>query len=112
MFDPLFDHASQMLVCLMAAVGLMAILWVISLRLKDVSFIDAFWAPCFAWIAWVSYFIATPQTPRSFLILGLITLWGARLGGYLFRRWRLHGEEDRRYQAMRRKFPNFPTRSL
>ena len=112
MFDPLFDHTSQMLVCLAAALGLMAFLWLISLRLKDVSFIDAFWAPCFAWIAWVAYLVAAPQTPRSFLILGLITLWAARLGGYLWRRWRLEGEEDRRYQAMRRKFPDFPIRSL
>lgn len=112
MFDPLINHASQMLVCLAAAIGLMTFLWVISLRLNDVSFIDAFWAPCFAGIAWIAYLIASPQTPRSFLLLGLITLWGARLGGYLWRRWRLQGDEDRRYQAMRRKHPNFARRSL
>lgn len=112
MFSPLFDHTTQMLICLIATLGLMAGLWLISLRLHDVSFIDAFWAPCFAWIVWVAYFLAAPQTPRSFLILGLTTLWAARLGGYLWRRWRLEGEEDRRYQAMRRKTTNFPIRSL
>ncbi len=112
MFSPFFEFSAQMLICLAATLGLMAGLWLISLRLHDVSFIDAFWAPCFAWIAWVAYFLTAPQTPRSFLILGLVTLWAARLGGHLWRRWRLEGEEDRRYQAMRRKTANFPMRSL
>jgi len=38
--------------------------------------------------------------PRSWLVIALITLWGARLAAHIFHRHRGKGE-DSRYQAMR-----------
>ena len=83
-----------------AAVSLAAFLalWLVSLRMKDVSFIDAWWGPSMALLAW-STLLQGPVTPHGLLLTGLCTLWAARLGGYLFWRWRQHGA-DRRYVSM------------
>ena len=88
-----------------AAVSAVAflVLWAVSLRIKDVSFIDAWWGPSMALLAW-STLLQHPlnawgATPHGLLLTGLCTLWAARLGGYLFWRWRKHGA-DRRYVSM------------
>ncbi len=83
-----------------AAVSVVAFLglWLVSLRIKDVSFVDAWWGPSMALLAW-STFLQKPATPHGLLLTGLCTLWAARLGGYLFWRWRKHGA-DRRYVAI------------
>lgn len=83
-----------------AAVSAVAFLglWLVSLRLRDVSFIDAWWGPSMALLAW-STLLQGPATPHGMLLTGLCALWAARLGGYLFWRWRRHGP-DRRYVAM------------
>ncbi|KSB88129.1 hypothetical protein AS593_15725 [Caulobacter vibrioides] len=73
-------------------------LWLVGLRLRDVSFIDAWWGLGMALIAWTA-FLQGPPTPRGMLLTGLCTLWAVRLGGYLLWRWRKHGA-DRRYVAM------------
>jgi len=73
-------------------------LWLISLRLKDVSFIDAWWGVGMALIAWTALLQAGP-TPHGVLLVGLCTVWALRLGGYLFWRWRKNGP-DRRYVTM------------
>lgn len=85
-----------------SAVAFLA-LWLVSLRIKDVSFIDAWWGPSMALLAW-STLAQGPlnqreMTPHGLLLTGLCTLWAARLGGYLFWRWRRHGA-DRRYVSM------------
>ncbi|MBI1686586.1 DUF1295 domain-containing protein [Caulobacter hibisci] len=74
------------------------VLWGVSLKIRDVSFIDAWWGVGMALIAWTA-FLQGPPTPRGMLLTGLCTVWAARLGGYLFWRWRKHGA-DRRYVAM------------
>jgi steroid 5-alpha reductase family enzyme len=71
-------------------------LWLVSLRLKDVSFIDAWWALGLVVIAWVSFMNATPGAPHAILLTALCTIWGLRLGLYLLWRWRAQGP-DRRY---------------
>ena len=75
-----------------------AALWLIGLRLKDVSFIDAWWGPGMALLAW-STLIQSGVTPHGALLTGLCTVWAARLGGYLLWRWRKQGP-DRRYVTM------------
>jgi steroid 5-alpha reductase family enzyme len=77
----------------------MLLLWVLSLRLRDVSIVDVYWGPAFAVVAWTSLAVAGPS-PRGLLLAALATAWGARLGFHLGRRRRGHGE-DRRYAAMR-----------
>jgi steroid 5-alpha reductase family enzyme len=70
-------------------------LWLVSLRLKDVSFIDAWWALGLVVIAVVS-FVNSPRGSHALLLTVLCAAWGLRLGLYLLWRWRQTGP-DRRY---------------
>lgn len=71
-------------------------LWLISLRLRDVSFIDAWWALGLVVIAGVSFMNSPPCAPHAILLTALCAIWGLRLGLYLLWRWRQNGP-DRRY---------------
>jgi steroid 5-alpha reductase family enzyme len=82
---------------------LMALLWVLSLRLKNSSIVDIFWGMGFVIMTWV-YFILTPDgyLLRKLLISILVTIWGMRLTIYIF--LRNHGKpEDFRYQKWRKE---------
>ena len=75
------------------------ILWLITLRTRDVTPVDSVWALGMVVLGW-STFVQTGGDPeRKLLMMALCTLWGVRLGGYLLWRWRQHGA-DRRYQTM------------
>jgi steroid 5-alpha reductase family enzyme len=96
-----------------SAMLLMAVaVWALSVRLRDVSIVDSLWSVFFivftALFAWRMGSDAT----ASFVLIGLIVLWGVRLSGYIT--VRNHGKgEDRRYQAIRaRNQPNFEFKSL
>jgi steroid 5-alpha reductase family enzyme len=81
-------------------VGLMSLVWLLSLARRDASIIDPFWGMGFAVVALVAYRMNCPATVRTTLLVALTCIWGARLSLYLF--WRNWGHgEDRRYQAMR-----------
>ena len=77
-----------------------AVLWGIGVRLRDVSFVDSWWALGIVVLAWTSFFATGGvASPRKLLLLGLCTVWGLRLGVYLLWRWRRNGP-DRRYVTM------------
>jgi steroid 5-alpha reductase family enzyme len=76
-----------------------AVLWLVALRLRDVSFIDSWWALGMVVLAWSSFFGTGASNPRKLLLVGLCSLWGLRLGIYLLWRWRRNGA-DPRYQSM------------
>ncbi len=76
------------------------VLWLISIRIRDVSIADIWWGPGFAVIAWVVGFHTDPEPIRYGLVTGVMTLWALRLAGFMAKRNLGHGE-DRRYQAMR-----------
>lgn len=83
--------------------GLMTLLWLISLILKNASIVDIFWGTGFVVVAWASFFL-TPDgfLPRKQLLLLLVTLWGLRLSTHiLLRNW--GKPEDFRYQAWRKQ---------
>ena len=84
-------------------VACMAVLWLISIAIGDVSFVDIFWAAGFVLIA-ASTWLQTgdPDNPRQMLLLGLTAVWGIRLALYLFLRWRREGP-DGRYVALLKK---------
>ena len=86
--------------------------WLASLYKKDVSIVDSLWPLLFVLLG-VSNALAAPlHGPRTWLILGLLTVWALRLSGYITWRNLGHGE-DRRYQAIRaRNEPNFAFKSL
>lgn len=88
---------------LIAILGYMVVLWLVSLALKDASIVDIFWGPGFALAGWV-YFILTPDSylPRKLLVAALVTIWGLRLGMHIGMR-NLGKGEDYRYQTWRRE---------
>lgn len=93
---PLYLLASAL-----AVAALMGAVWLWSLKRRDVSMVDAFWAPGFALIAWTLLILTRNVTPFTLLLVFLTTFWAIRLGTYLASRWLFHAEEDRRYAAMR-----------
>jgi steroid 5-alpha reductase family enzyme len=87
---------------LMAAVGFMAFVWLLSLPTKNASLADIFWGLGFVLIAWLSFFLTDGYPGRKILIVLLTTAWGLRLSLHIaWRNWG-HGE-DRRYQDWRLK---------
>lgn len=85
---------------LIAAWAAMTILWLVSLVRRDASLVDPFWGIGFVLVAWGAALLHQPVSVRGWLLVGLTTVWGLRLAGFLwYRNWG-HGE-DRRYAAMR-----------
>lgn len=81
--------------------GLMILLWLLSLALKDSSIVDIFWGTGFVITFWVVYFTSgLPHTLSTNLLGALVTIWGLRLSGYIFSRNAGKGE-DYRYAAWR-----------
>ena len=83
--------------------GLMTLLWLVSLLLKNSSIVDIFWGAGFVVVTWIA-FLLTPEgfEPRKWLLSILVTIWGLRLSGYIL--WRNAGKgEDFRYQVWRKE---------
>ncbi|WP_417613987.1 DUF1295 domain-containing protein [Parasphingorhabdus sp.] len=76
-------------------VMIMIVLWLISIRIRDVSFIDAFWAYGMAIMASASFVQTKAPGTLAYAIWALTALWGIRLGTHLFLRWRKEGEDPR-----------------
>ncbi|MFN6933831.1 MAG: DUF1295 domain-containing protein, partial [Tsuneonella sp.] len=74
-------------------------LWLITLRTRDVTPVDSFWAFGMVIMAVSSFAFAEGDPQRKELILLLAAAWGLRLGSYMLWRWRDHGP-DRRYVAL------------
>ncbi len=85
-------------------VGIVLVLWAISVRIGDVSFIDAFWGAGMAILAIASWLHGpgSHEGALATLIMVMVAAWGFRLGLYLFARWWAEGE-DKRYERMLRK---------
>lgn len=80
--------------------GCMIALWLLSIAIKDVSFIDSFWAAGFVVVAGSTYVMTPEGDPqRRLLLLTITAIWGVRLAGYLLWRWRKEGA-DKRYVAL------------
>lgn len=93
--------AQTALLVLAAIIGLMTLLWLLSLRLKNSSIVDIFWGAGFVIAGWL-YFALSPEgyLPRKLLISGLATVWGLRLSIHILLR-NLGKPEDFRYQKWR-----------
>ena len=78
----------------------MLLLWLLSIRLNDMSIIDIFWGPGFGVVALTGYLLSAGSgvPARRALVTILTVAWAARLGLHLF--IRNHGKgEDPRYTA-------------
>ncbi|WP_296719321.1 DUF1295 domain-containing protein [Erythrobacter sp.] len=83
--------------------ALVLILWAISVKIGDVSFIDAFWGAGMGILAVASWLhVYGGPGDLATLIMVMTTAWGFRLGIHLFRRWRREGE-DKRYILIMKK---------
>jgi steroid 5-alpha reductase family enzyme len=96
--------------------GSTLVLWAISVRIRDVSFIDSFWAFGMVMLSTSTVLQAAGAPQRMLLIFALTSLWGLRLSIHLFTRWRAEGE-DPRYRrilasAMDKKGWGWPKASL
>jgi steroid 5-alpha reductase family enzyme len=83
--------------------GLMTLLWLVSLALKDSSIMDSFWGVGFVIVFWaVTFLTLEPLTLRLVLLGTVVTVWGLRLSLYIF--FRNKGkDEDFRYAAWRKE---------
>jgi len=82
----------------------MMVLWLISIPLRDVSFVDSFWAAGFIVVAGSTYAMTGGGTDRRQFLFVITAIWGARLAAYLFLRWRREGP-DGRYVAFLKTAP-------
>lgn len=83
--------------------GLMTVLWLVSLALKNSSIVDIFWGAGFVITAWAAFGL-TPDgfLARKLLLVGLVTAWGLRLTLHIMiRNW--GKPEDFRYQVWRKE---------
>ena len=83
--------------------GLMTVLWLVSLRIRNVSIVDVFWGLGFVLVSWTTCLLTDAVSTRRWVIVATATLWGTRLAAYLA--WRNIGKpEDYRYAAMRDRY--------
>ncbi|MFL0672782.1 MAG: DUF1295 domain-containing protein [Erythrobacter sp.] len=95
MFESLALNAAILIV-------LVLIQWGISVRINDVSFIDAFWGAGMGVLAVASWLQLSEPGALATLLMVMTAAWGFRLGIYLFRRWS-HEGEDKRYKMILKK---------
>jgi steroid 5-alpha reductase family enzyme len=94
-----------------ALLGSLALLWVVSVIVKDASIVDLAWGLLAGLVSVVDLSATRWDWPRTLIAL-CATLWGLRLSIYLMSR-NLGKGEDRRYRAMRAKTgPKFVFTSL
>jgi steroid 5-alpha reductase family enzyme len=87
----------------LGVLGLMTVLWLISIYLKNVSIVDNFWGIGFILITFIYYLQSEVAYTRLNLVMLLVSLWGLRLSVYLM--YRNYGkEEDYRYREFRRSY--------
>ena len=90
-----------LLVGLVLASSAMAVLWYVQVRIHDASHVDVAWAVLIACAAILYALLADGDVAHRVLAAVLASVWGFRLGGYLYFN-RIRGkEEDGRYQELR-----------
>jgi steroid 5-alpha reductase family enzyme len=90
----------------------MTVLWIVSVRIRDVSIVDIAWGAAGSAMALTTFFLAGGALPRRILLTAMTVLWGVRLALHIGGRKRGNGE-DFRYAAMRAEHGEaFPRRSL
>jgi steroid 5-alpha reductase family enzyme len=93
-----------LLVGLVLASSVMVVLWYVQVRIGDASHVDVAWAVLIACAAILYALLADGDMAHRVLAAVLASVWGFRLGAYLFLNRILGKEEDGRYQALRAKW--------
>ena len=82
---------------------LMTLLWLVSIRLKNVSIVDPFWGFGFVLVSTYYYTASPVSASRPRLVLLLVAIWGLRLWLHLLiRNW--NKGEDYRYVQFRKDY--------
>ncbi|RZJ05304.1 MAG: DUF1295 domain-containing protein [Brevundimonas sp.] len=84
---------------LVLILAVMGGLWALSLKLKDVSFVDGVWPLGMLLLALATFPRTDGDLTRKWLLLWLCGVWAVRLGWHLLKRWRGAGA-DGRYVAI------------
>ena len=79
--------------------AVMLALWGLSLRVRDVAFVDAAWPLGMVLLALATFVRTEGDATRKWLLIWLCAVWGLRLGWHLWTRWRSRGS-DRRYNEI------------
>ncbi|MGB0853364.1 MAG: DUF1295 domain-containing protein [Pikeienuella sp.] len=93
------DIFGSLLPAFAVSLGVFIALWPISVLIRDVSIVDAWWGPGFLAAVLIAWDGQTDT--RTVLLLGLVGIWALRLGIVMIRRRLAHGAEDSRYQLLR-----------
>ena len=85
----------------------LTLVWLMSLKIKDVGIVDIYWGIGFVIMTWACLLLNLQSNPSAisqsqWLINIMVTIWGLRLSLHLAVR-NLGKEEDYRYAAMRKK---------
>jgi len=106
----MFDLTAYLL-ALAPILGIAVLTWMASIAKHDASIVDSVWSLLLLAAAF-TYAAATPEAPRTLIVLLLVTAWALRLSAHIT--WRNWSEpEDHRYVAIRkRNQPNYAAKSL
>ena len=94
------------------AATVMAMLWVVQVRIADASHVDVAWAALIACAAILYALLADGDVAYRALAAVLASVWGFRLGAYLFFYRVLGKKEDGRYRSLRTKWGARANRSF
>ena len=101
-----------LLVGAVLASSAMAVLWLVQVRIGDASHVDVAWAVLIACAAILYALLADGDPGYRVLAAVLASVWGFRLGAYLFFNRILGKEEDGRYRSLREKWGTRANRSF
>ncbi|MFI4895366.1 MAG: DUF1295 domain-containing protein [Steroidobacterales bacterium] len=83
-----------------------ALLWILSVRLKNYGFLDVMWSLSIGMLAVMDALLGAGQPLRKLAFAVLGVAWSLRLGLYiLIRVLRAHPQEDKRYRTLREQWP-------
>jgi steroid 5-alpha reductase family enzyme len=106
------SHADVLASTALVILILMIVAWLISLALGNASIVAVFWGLGFVVVGWVSWAVGDGHTDRSNLLVAMVSIWGVRLTGHLWRPVLARGEHRRHRSARRSAGERFAARSL
>jgi steroid 5-alpha reductase family enzyme len=92
--------------CVVIAIGINWLAFIPAFILKTEKFYDLTGSISYLTVLLVGVFLSPTVDGRSYLLLGMISIWAIRLGSFLFLRIRAAGE-DRRFREIKKSFTRF-----